>query len=207
MTAHARFPFVAIVALTAFAASASAADFNAPNSSPMTDGNPLWSGPYVSGFVGGEVQSITQGNTDVGVGPKGVSGGLRAGYDWTLPGGFLAGGFISGAMSGVSANLGDGVALDELHRFEIGGRVGKTFGSTLIYMPISYAVSSVRIDAYNVTKDLDGFRFGAGIERQLGDRWSIGIEAGRTSLSNASFDGRTTDALGVDGRLTLTKRF
>ena len=204
---------VAMVATLACAFGASAADLGANGGSYkeggyVADGRPLWTGIYGAAFIGGEIDTVTLGDTDIGLGPKGVFGGVRLGYDYSTPAGWLIGGFGEGSISDISADAG-GKSLRQDLRWGIGGRVGKEFGSTLYYVPVSYVLSHAKGDGFDWGHDLHGVRVGGGVEQQLGGGWAVFGEAGSTWYGDIGTGVRDLSAStqAVDGRIGVSKRF
>lgn len=167
-----------------------------------------WTGVYGAGFVGGEIDTVTFSDTDFGLGPKGIFGGVRLGYDYLTPNGFLLGAFAEGSIADVSASAGDNTLRQDL-RWGLGARVGRSFGQTLFYVPVSYVRSHAEGDGFDWSKDLNGWRVGAGVEQQLGGGWGFMVEAGSTWYGDigTGIDGVNASTQSVDGRLGIVKRF
>lgn len=120
--------------------------------------------------------------------------GLRAGYDWQM------GNWVFGVVGDVSlTNAEDSVTAFSItpanyaFQREVQGlasarvRLGYAMGRTLPYVTAGYALAQVE-DSYSTSNtansfnpisssgDADGFQVGAGIERRLTDRVSVGLE-------------------------------
>ena len=172
------------------------------------EGHRLWTGAYVAAFVGGEFNSITFANTDVGADANGAFGGARIGYDLETPGGFLLGAFAEGAFTGASANWG-GYAIDKNPSWGFGLRAGKTLGPWLLYVPVSYVRTSVTASRLDWSKDYDlgGVRAGFGVGRQFGVV-DVFAEVGSTwyDTVDTGFRGVTADNRAVDFRIGVSYR-
>jgi len=204
----------AMIATLACATGASAADLGANGGGYKDDGpaegHRLWTGAYVAAFVGGEFNSITFANTDVGADVNGVFGGARVGYDLEAPGGLLIGAFAEGAFSGASASYG-AYAIDKNPSWGFGVRAGKTLGPWLLYVPISYVRSSATasLGAWSKDYDLGGVRAGFGVERQFVLGWNGFVEAGSTWYDgvDTGIRGVTVDTQAIDFRVGVSKHF
>jgi hypothetical protein len=198
-------------ALFALSGAANAADLGGGSykDNGPAEGHRLWTGAYVAAFVGGEFNSITFANADVGADANGAFGGARIGYDLETPGGFLIGAFAEGAFTGASANWG-GYAIDKNPSWGFGVRAGKTLGPWLLYVPVSYVRSSVTASAGAWSKDYDlsGVRTGLGVEGKLFGGWNGFVEAGSTwyDTVDTGFRGVTADNQAIDLRVGVSYR-
>jgi opacity protein-like surface antigen len=190
------------------ASSASAADLGGSYKDGVAySGRPVWTGIYGSAFVGGEIDTVTLSDTDIGLGPKGLFGGVRLGYDYETPGEFVFGVFGEGSLADISASAGEQSLKQDL-RWGVGVRAGKAFGNTLFYVPVAYVRSHEKGDGFDWSKDLNGWRVGAGVEQQVGGGWSFGLEAGSTWYGDIGVgDGLTASTQAVDGRIFVSKHF
>lgn len=152
----------------------------------------------------------------------GAYGGLALGYgnfnsDSALTGD--ADGFLGGAYIGYQRDYGDWVVggeisydtadadfdgggkVDELWRLKL--RVGRDYGRTLIYGVGGIAQAEARVAG--IDRDETGWFIGAGAERAITDRLSVGTEV----LYNRFDDlgGRGNDVDGVTIQLRATLRF
>lgn len=205
-----KFKYAAAFALTLLGTNVNAADIGATSGSGyqgMTDIRP-WSGPYATAFIGGEIDAIGLAS-DAGLSQKGVFGALRAGWDFPLPGGFVAGPLAEMALSSSSASVGD-VSIDQRYRWELGGRIGHPLaslpGSPLLYVPVTYVSTHEQASGFDWSKDLYGWRTGAGVEMPLAPNWAINLEAGRTWQGSAGMGDTEAKASAIDARLGLTWR-
>lgn len=167
--------------LIALSGAANAADLGGGSykDNGVVEGRKLWTGAYVAAFVGGEFNTITTSGADTSL--NGAFGGARVGYDFETPGGFLFGAFAEGAVTGASTSYG-ALTIDKNPSWGFGLRAGKTLGSTLLYVPVSYVRTSVTASRLDWSKDFDvgGVRAGFGVDRQFGAGWSGFVEAGST---------------------------
>jgi hypothetical protein len=199
-------------ALLALSGAANAADLGGGSykDDGVAEGRRLWTGAYVAAFVGGEFNSITFANTDVGENANGAFGGARVGYDLETPGGLLIGAFAEGAFSGASASYG-AYTLDKNPSWGFGVRAGKTLGAWLLYVPVSYVRTSATasLGAWSKDYDLGGVRAGFGVERQFGGGWNGFIEAGSTWYDgvDTGIRGVTVDTHAIDFRVGVSKHF
>jgi hypothetical protein len=196
----------ALLALVS-ASSASAADLGGSYKDGAYLVRAVWTGIYGSAFIGGEIDTVTLSDTDIGLGPKGLFGGVRLGYNYETPGEFVFGVFGEGSVADVSASAGDQSMRQDL-RWGFGAIAGKAFRDTLFYVPVSYVGSHAKGDGFDWSKDLHGVRVGAGVEQQFGGGWSFGLEAGSTWYSDFGVGhDLTASTQAVDGRIFVSKHF
>lgn len=187
---------------------------------------PDWAGGYVGGNFGYgtaeiEAQDILALQTDtLGIGrtlfePDGLTGGLRAGYDWQR-GRFVFGvageytlGDRDGGLedAGTAATLGDPTAtLSDMGR--VFGRVGYAAGPWLPYALLGYSSAKLDISGPDGGEgDIDGVTAGIGVERRFMGRFSGYGEYSYTDFGDVA---GADDQIGVDlneVRLGVNYRF
>lgn len=121
--------------------------------------------------------------------PQGTVTGLRAGYDFNLGSGWVAG--LEGSMTfgGISETIDDPVSNDDDDVItstidkssEVTARIGYASGQTLIYglAGVANAQTTVVMDAAvldDETLQLNGYVMGAGIEQMLTTNLSLSLE-------------------------------
>ena len=127
--------------------------------------------------------------------------GLRAGYDWQN------GALVYGVVADInSVDISDSVtafsttpaAYTFTRKTEalmaLRGRVGYAMNDWLFYATAGYARADIErafattngLNSFQATDgdDSDGYQVGLGLEQQIDDRWSMGLEYLRTSLSD-----------------------
>lgn len=139
---------LALVALTA------ATPAFAQDDAPFT-------GAHASAIVGYDTVDLNIAGLD---NPSGVVYGLNVGYD------FQAGGVVLGVEAEAADSTSKvevlGTTVAELGRdLYVGGRIGFTSGSALIYAKAGY--TNARLESGGTSGDADGVRVGAGVEYLL----------------------------------------
>jgi len=164
--------------------------------------------------VAGAAQAQSVGRWD------GAYGGLGLGYgnfdsDSALTGN--ADGFIGGAFLGYQRDYGDwvlggevaydtgdadfdgGGKVDEFWRLKL--RVGRDYGRTLIYGVGGIAQAEARVGG--IDRDETGWFIGAGAERAMTDRLSVGTEVLYDSIDDLGGPGNDVDGVTIQVRATL----
>ena len=162
-----------------------------------------WTGFYVGAHVGGVFSSDNNFNNGLGTGNNGngrLLGGFQAGADWQFHPNFVAG--IEGQYSWLSGNVGavfpGGVAYtnDQRGLGSITGRVGYTWGPSLLYVKGGYAYSdnneSVTFAGLPVAfattgNHSSGYTIGAGVEYMFAPNWSAKAEYQYYNFGAANF--------------------
>ena len=189
---HKALTATAIVALLGVASAANAADFYYPGSkdAPVA-AYPTWTGYYIGGNVGGAWATIDF--TDVGNNvpfnndTSGFFGGGQVGFAYQL-GNLVIGPEIDVGGMGLSHTVtevgGNGAvgSVSSGFYFDITGRLGYTWGPTLVYIKGGYAYYGGSLSVSDSTtgsvshSDLSGWTGGAGIEYAVNPAWSLKAE-------------------------------
>lgn len=202
---------VALAAVLASTASASAADFYDP--APVAS----WTGFYAGvhgGYGWGDSSSTGVGpaindiiDNELGgndslydTSPEGVFGGLQAGYNFEVGSGFLLGleatvsyGDISDSITDpFSAEPDDRISADIDWHGTVRGRAGAILGSTLVYGTGGFAwgQANVSMDAPafpNESATLTGWVAGGGVEHKFSDSMSVKVEYLYTDYGSQSW--------------------
>jgi outer membrane immunogenic protein len=184
----------AIVALLGAAGVANAADFYAPG---YKDGPvaayPTWTGYYIGAHIGGAWSTIDF--TDVTSVPNvpfnndasGIFGGGQIGYAYQL-GNLVIGPEVDIGGIGLSNStrevngVGAVSAVSSSFYFDITGRLGYSWGPSLLYAKGGYAyyggsLSVTELDGTSVShSDLSGWTVGGGVEYKINPAWSLKAE-------------------------------
>lgn len=162
---------------------------------------------FSPGFCGGAATSTA--NTACRGDDEGADFGVRAGYDWqTGPWVFgvvaeLSAVDATDAVSGFSSTPASYTFTREAN-WVLGGRVraGYAFGQNLVYGTggLAYADVDHRFDTSNGlnaftprnSDKLNGYQWGAGVERKWNDNWSVGLEYLFTTLDDDDYTVRVT---------------
>lgn len=165
-----------------------------------------WAGFYFGGNLGGiwneTSRELTLSNNQNSVTLSDVEedddaefiGGVHAGYNWQF----------AQKVFGIEGDVGFSDGFDYLA--SIRGRLGFAFDSVLVYATGGVAFVGLEEDAVSDFFDLDdtetGFVVGGGIEKKLGNNFSIGVEG-----LYYQFDDRETDGVITNGRNSVDAEF
>ncbi len=168
-----------------------------------------WTGFYIGGHLGG---AFTGDNSLAGNGGR-FLGGVQLGADYQFAPNWVAGieaqyGWLSGNNGGIAFPVGGLASMDTRGIGSVTGRIGYTFGPTLVYVKGGYAFSdsSINVAVAGVPQAVvidggkkDGWTVGAGLEYMFAPNWSAKVEyqyydfgkttfvAGPPALAGASF--------------------
>lgn len=196
------FAAAAILAMTSTGAGAT--DLSDPFRAPSFRPAPF-AGPYAGVQFGGAVEATSvDGLSGLSVGSKGIYGGLTLGYDVPLGTYWMAGLYMSGTYNDIGAHV-DEASIDQKWSAKFGGRVGRVFGDTLIYVPLAYTADWMDVSAVNASEYVSGVYSGLGVEHAIG-RWSIGFETG-AKWSGFEAEGVDADRRSLSAEVTLRRRF
>jgi len=173
-----------LIAATAGAAPARAADLGHYYTAPAPLSAFSWAGPYLGANIGYEWGSVTNSSAQ----PSGIAGGLQAGYNWQF------GQFVVGAETDIQASA----ANDTFAPWQfsnpwfgtVRGRAGVTIGNTLIFGTAGFAYGSLTVDsAGNLSETRTSFGFAAGLGAEVGftPHWSAKAEWLYLDLSDRTF--------------------
>ena len=169
---------VALVALGA-AAPALAADLGARTYSkaPAFVPAPIynWTGFYIGGHIGGAFRdtnnNVLLGNNNNNDGR--FIGGGQVGYDYQFAQSWVAG--IEANYSFVDTR--SNIFFDNRGLGSVTGRLGYTWGPTLLYAKGGYAWADTRrAFGFNGTNGRDGYTVGGGLEYLFAQNWSAKVE-------------------------------
>lgn len=139
----------------------------------------------VAGFYGGVGLSYPSGEVDSPWGDSypiasGGLGSMFAGYNMVSAGGLVYGGELSIIPSG--GEVGD-YYIDHINQMlDIRGRLGKVFGSTLVYGALGYSVGSFDSSFGTEMAKVDGFNVGVGFETPISENGFIGGDVTHRNL-------------------------
>ena len=185
----------AALALVALAAPASAADLaarpytKAPAYAPVA---PIynWTGFYIGGHVGGAFagnNAIT--GTDNSDGR--FLGGIQGGYDYQFAPNWVFGLEANYSFKDTNSNF------DNRGLGSVTGRIGYTWGPTLLYAKGGYAWADSRFtNGFGGNGGRDGYTVGGGLEYLFTQNWSGKVEYQYYDFGNVTF---LTPALAVGG--------
>lgn len=154
-----------------------------------------WTGIYGGGFGGFGMGEISPSGSPTGISSRGPLAGAAAGFT-IQTGQVVFGGEISYAWF-----FGDLKDLGVKTEIEYTGRVGLAHGNALPYIHGSFAQLSV-----DGLGQIDGWKYGIGVELRLDGGWSLDVRGGKSDYDISSI------APGIDanmlwGRVGLNKRF
>ena len=181
---------LATVALVALGAPALAADLGA---APMYNKAPAYAAPiynWTGFYIGGHIGGAFGGDNSI-LGSSRFIGGIQGGADYQFAPNWVAGVEAQYSWTSSSSNsmLFPGGVLVNSNSDQLGsvtGRIGYTFGPTLLYAKGGYAwkdgdnltatVAGVPVGFAAVGNHRDGYTVGAGAEYMFAPNWSAKLE-------------------------------
>jgi len=181
-----------VALLSASYLSASASDLLSLKDVPATLSQVNWTGAYASVGAGGVFTNANSSGTGVSGGTTIVTGGdaalsgflgdLRLGYDASYGGGLIGiWGDVSyerdkGSSNSIPLAGLTGTTAEAHLGYSAGLRIGRTFGTGLIYALAGYQGQHVTDKALNFSTDLHGGIAGIGIEQEIAPHVFFGTE-------------------------------